>query len=253
MKWKTFGLTAATAAGLALGVVVGPALSGTASAQTQPQAQTATAVPTKPAQSNDTLRSLFLDKLAAELNIQRSALDSALAKASTSTLDAAVQQGTLTQIQADALKARIAAGDTGALWGGRGGIGPGGAGVGGPGKHAAGVGQAVFDAAAQALGITTSELQTQLRSGQTLAQIAQSKNTTEQAVVNAALAAAKTQLDAAVKAGTLTQPQADAQYAQLQQQGAALLTVRGRGGEGPRGGRGAPTTPQSPTPAPTGA
>lgn len=247
MQWKSFGLAAATAAGLALGVVVGPSLSGTVNAQTQPQTATATAVPTKPAQASNTLRTLFLDKLAAQLNIQRSALDSALANAGTSTVDTAVQQGTLTQAQGDALKARIAAGDLGALLGGRG-VGQGDL----SGKHGGGaVVQAMYDAAAKALGLTTVELTTQLRSGQTLAQIAQSKNTTEQAVVNAALAAAKTQLAAAVTAGTLTQAQADAQYANLQQQGAAILTPRGGKG-GFRGNRGVPTTPQTqPTPVPT--
>lgn len=246
MQWKTWGLAAATAAGLTLGVLAGPALSGTASAQTQPPAQTATAVPTKPAQANGSLRSLFLDKLAAQLNIQRSALDSALGSAGTATVDAAVQQGTLTQAQADAIKARIAAGDTSALFDGRG--------LGGKlgeqhgGVNGVNVAQAIYDAAAKTLGITTAELQTQLRSGQTLAQIAQTKNTTEQAVVNAALAAAKTQLSAAVTAGTITQAQADAKYAELQQQGAALFTARGRGvSKGARGDHTAPARPAAPT------
>jgi phage antirepressor YoqD-like protein len=106
--------------------------------------------------------------------------------------------------------------------------------------------QAIFDAAAKALNITTAELQTQLRSGQTLAQLAQAHNTTEQAVVNAALAAAKTQLDQAVSAGTLTQTQADAIYAQIQAKGSNLLAPHGRGFGG-RGQRGAPAAPTAPT------
>lgn len=245
MQWRTFGVAAATAAGLAIGLVVGPSLSGTASAQTQPPAATATSVPAKPAQTSDTLRSQFLDKLAAELNIQRSVLDSALSKAGTATVDAAVQQGTLTQAQADAIKARIAGGDVTALFNGRGGPGHS---VGG--NQDSGVRQALLDGATKALGITATELTTQLRSGQTIAQIAQSKNTTEQAVVNAALAAAKAQLDAAVKAGTITQAQADAQYSKLQQQGTALFTQRGRG-DGSRGKRSTPTTPTTPAPTAT--
>jgi len=99
--------------------------------------------------------------------------------------------------------------------------------------------QAMVDAAASTLGITADELKTQLRSGQTLAQLAQANATTEQAVVNAALAAAKTRLDAAVTAGTLTQAQADGAYTQLQQRGAQLFVPHGRG----RGNRGAPTQP----------
>jgi L-alanine-DL-glutamate epimerase-like enolase superfamily enzyme len=221
MQRKSFVITAALVMGLALGIVLSPMVRGSnASAQTQPPAQAAA-----PANS---LWNSFLDKLAGALNIQRSALDSAITSAGNSTADEAVQQGTLTQAQADALKARIQAGDIGALRGGRGDK------LGGP--HMGGaVQQAALDAAAKALNITSAELLTQLHSGQSLAQIAQAHNTTEQAVTTAALAAAKTQLDQQVTAGTLTQAQADAFYAHLQQQGAQLLTPRGRGRGGPRG------------------
>jgi hypothetical protein len=98
----------------------------------------------------------------------------------------------------------------------------------------------MLDAAAKALTITTTELQTQLRSGQTLAQLAQAHNTTEQAVINAALAAAKSQLDQAVSSGSLIQAQADTVYAQLQQQGANLFNPRGRSRPG------TPAAPQTP-------
>lgn len=227
MNWNRLVVAAAMVAGLTLGVVLGPALqSSVASAQTTP-------TQTTPARS--ALWNSFLDQLAGALNIQRSALDSAIVTAGNTTADNAVQQGTLTQAQADALKARIQAGDIGALFGGHG-RGPGGPG----GRQAlAGVQQAMVDAAASTLGITADELKTQLRSGQTLAQLAQANATTEQAVVNAALAAAKTRLDAAVTAGTLTQAQADGAYTQLQQRGAQLFVPHGRG----RGNRGAPTQP----------
>jgi len=109
------------------------------------------------------------------------------------------------------------------------------------GSHVPGVRQAMLEAAAQALGITADELQTELRNGQTLAQLAQANNTTEQAVIDAALAAAKAQLDQAVAAGTITQAQADAAYAGLEAKGANLLS----GGRGGRGGRqGEPPEPQ---------
>jgi len=85
-----------------------------------------------------------------------------------------VQQGCLTQAQADALKARLAAGDPGALWSGRGG--------GSKGRRSlGGVQQAMLEAAAQALNLSVSEFRSQLRSGQTLAQLAQANNTTAQA------------------------------------------------------------------------
>ena len=233
MQRKSIVITAALVAGLGLGIIFGPAMRGSvASAQTQPPAQTQTAAP------GSAIWNLFLDKLAAALSIQRSALNSAITNAGTSTADTAVQQGTLTQAQADALKARIQAGDLGALLGGRGGF------HGGPQD---GVQQAMVAAAAKALNITTDELTTQLRSGQTLAQLAQAHGTTEQAVTSAALTAAKTQLAQSVSSGALTQAQADAIYAQLQQQGAQLLAPHGRGFAGP----GFPDAPPAQAPATT--
>jgi hypothetical protein len=89
---------------------------------------------------------------------------------------------------------------------------------------------------------------TQLRNGETLAAIAQAQDTTEQAVIDAALAAARTQLDQAVTAGTLTQAQADAIYSDLQGRGADLLTHRGRG-HGPRGWRDGTTPAPSASPS----
>jgi hypothetical protein len=232
-------ITLATlAAGLVLGVVVGPLVrESTASAQTQPTAQT------KPA-ADSTLRNLFLDKLAATLNIQRSALDSAITAAGVSTADAAAQQGTLTQAQADALKARIQAGDLGALWAGRGPSGPRGPAAGQPQVE---VHQVMVDAAAKSLGLTAEELRAELRGVKTIAQLAQEKGTTEQAVIDAALAAAEGQLDQAVADGKLTQAQADTIYAQLKERGLQF------GGRGPGGRRGqdAPRVAPTATPAAT--
>lgn len=237
MRRRSLTMMAAVMAGLTLGVIFAPTLgSSIASAQTQPPAaQTASPF--------DSLRTLFLDKLAAALNIQRSALDAAITTAGTSTADEAVTAGTLTQAQADALKADIQAGNLGALWGGHGGRGFGGRG------DMLGIRQAMLDAAAKTLTITSDELTTQLSGGQTIAQLAAAHNTTEQAVVDAALAAAKTKLAEAVTAGTITQAQADAQYAHLQQEGADLFSHRGpRGEHGPRpDDSAAPATPAAPT------
>lgn len=206
MQRKSLIASGALAFGLAVGALSGPII-GTSVAS----AQTETAAPSA------SLWSQFLDQLATKLNIQRSALDSAITSAGTSTADAAVAQGTFTQAQADALKARIAAGDTAALFGGRGG-----------GSQFSSVRPAMLDAAANTLNITSAELSTQLRSGQTLAQLASAHNTTEQAVLTSALAAAKTELDKLVAAGTITQAQADTAYAEVQQQGASALSHGGK-------------------------
>ena len=92
MRRRSVFITAALGAALALGLVLGPtALRSTASAQTQPPAQNQAASPV------GGLQSLFLDKLAAALNIQRATLYTAIKNAGTSTADTSVQQGTLTQ------------------------------------------------------------------------------------------------------------------------------------------------------------
>ena len=233
MHRRSVVLTAAVMTGLLLGIVLAPFVrGGIASAQTEPPTATA-----QPQAKSEGLRALFLDKLAAALGIQRPALDSAITSAANATVNEAVQQGTLTQEQADAIKPRLQTGDVGPLFGGRGF----GRGSHGGLRDVAGVKQAMLDAAASTLGITTAELNTQLRSGQTIAQLAQAHNTTEQAVVDAALAAAKSRLDAAVTAGTLTKAQADAVYARLQQEG-----LRFGGRHGGRGGlRGVPRSPQA--------
>lgn len=96
------------------------------------------------------------------------------------------------------------------------------------GRHLSTVKQAIFTAGAQAVNLTTTELRTRLRNGQTIAQIAQAQGTTEQAVLTAALAAARTELNRLVAAGSLTQARADAYYTQLQQRGAAIFNDYGR-------------------------
>ncbi len=243
MQRKSFVITAALVIGLTLGVVFSSALrSSIAGAQTEPPAQAQSSSP------RDTLWNLFLDNLAEALNIGRSELDTAITNAGTSTADEAVEQGILTQEQADALKARVEAGDPGVFWGGRHGVwGDRGGKFGGPRLH--GVRQAMLDAAAQTLNITTDELMTQLHSGRTLDQIAQDHGTTVEAVTDAALAAADTELDQAVADGTLTQAQADEIYARLQEQGAELLDHHGHR-HGGRGWRSGPAAPESPVPTP---
>lgn len=242
MKHNRLFIIGALVVGLIAGIVAGPTLStATASAQIATLQRTGVAGP------NGALWNSFLDQLAAALNIQRTALDSAMTTAGNSTIDAAVQQGTLTQAEADALKARIQSGDLGALWGGGHGRGRGMPAIGG-------IHQAMVDAAAATLGISSDELFTQLRDGATLTEIAQANGTTAEAVTNAALAAAKTALNQAVAAGTLTQTQADSMYTQLEQKGEQLFTMRGRGpgdrGRGP-GERGQFMDPNQPKPTAT--
>jgi hypothetical protein len=65
---------------------------------------------------------------------------------------------------------------------------------------------------AQTLKLQTAELETQLKAGQSLADIAKTQGVDLQKVKDTILSSGKTQLDAAVKAGKLTQQQADQAY-----------------------------------------
>ena len=235
MKQLRFLLIGAMVMGVALGIAIGPIFAATTASAQSPKAA-------HPGiwTADGSLWDAFLDNLAATLNIQRATLDGAITTAGNRTIDDAVQQGKLTQAQGDALKSRLQNGDIGVLRG-RGRI---------PGLAATALRdlpQAMLEAAAQKLGMTTTELLTQLRSGQTLAQIAQAKGTTEQAVIDAALAAAKTRLSQAVADGDLTQAQADSIYTQLEQKGTLLFTPRGHGFHK----RGWWATPLTPTPTPS--
>ena len=142
-----------------------------------------------------------VDDAAKQLGVQPSQLTAALKQALKNRVDAAVAAGRLTQAQGTELKARIDAGDVPLLGFG----GPGFGHHGGPhGIHAG------LDAAAAYLGMTETQLHTALESGKTLAQVAKSKGKSVDGLVAAMVADEKAELAAAVKAGRLTQAQANA-------------------------------------------
>ena len=141
----------------------------------------------------------FLNNVAKRLNVTPAALKAALKGANDDRIDAAVAAGKITKEQGDAMKARAAQGGIPFFGGGSsrrrlrlGHRGP-----------------ASLDAAAKYLGLTEAELHTQLESGKTLAEIAKAQGKTVDGLKKALTADAKTKLDAAVKAGTITQAQAD--------------------------------------------
>jgi hypothetical protein len=70
---------------------------------------------------------------------------------------------------------------------------------------------------AKAIGMTEADLKTALSSGQTIAAVAKAHNVSVQVVIDALVADEKTELAAAVKAGTITQAQADARTTNLVQ------------------------------------
>lgn len=131
-----------------------------------------------------------------------------------------------------------------------------GPGPGGRGGRGGGVGrvEAVTDmsVAAATIGITEADLTTAVNGGQSIAAVATAHNVDPQKVIDAYVADENAEIDAAVKAGTLTQAQADTEKANVPARGGAIVNgTGGAGGPGGHGGRGgAPrgTAPNSATP-----
>jgi len=134
-----------------------------------------------------------------------------------------VDDGTITQAQADKVVAALAAaGPMGGDHGGRGGHGPG----------------ANMSLVATTLGMTEAEVRDAISGGQTLAQLAEAKGSSGQALIDVLVAAEKTRLDAEVAAGEHTQADADAKLADA----TTRITdfVNNTQTAGPAGGNGGP-------------
>ena len=154
----------------------------------------------------------FLDSFASHLGVSSDALAPAAKAAAIDAVKAAVDAGDLTQDQADAITTRIN------NWDGTG-CGFVGFHLGGKGGHGAvaGIGlmQDMATAMADKLGMEPAAMRGAL-AGSSLKQVATDQNVNYADVVTAALGAAKTDLDAAVSDGTITQDQADAVYSRLE-------------------------------------
>jgi ribosomal protein S20 len=148
---------------------------------------------------------VFVDKLAGILHLNRAQAQDALKQAQLQTVDQMLMDGRITKAQADAMKARINAGQ---------GLNP----IGGLGlRHVGGLGAdrglraelrtAELNAAAGALHVSAADLQSQLRSGKTLRDLEQAGGVSDAAVKAAMTNAARGVLDKAVKAGTITPDQ----------------------------------------------
>jgi hypothetical protein len=185
--------------------------------------------------------SAIISDAASQLGVQPSALSGALTKAVEDQINAEVSAGQISQAQATAIEARIAAGQAPLFAGVGGGFGRG---FGG-GGFAGALGGGDLSAASTYLGLTTAQIQTDLQGGQTLAQIATAQGKTADGLVQALVTADESKLDSAVAAGTLTSAQEQTIETNLQQQitnrvngtGPAGGSFGGRlGGPGPGGG-----------------
>jgi hypothetical protein len=202
------GLLAGGAAGLALGVTTlsSAATESTAAAGTDTTTDgSATTDDNTSTTTDDSTGSTTDDGAADERPARGEWLQDAL--------QPLVDDGTITQAQADAVIAALQdarpAGGFGHGPGGRhGGFGH------GPGfGHGGRFGR--LEDAATALGMTEDELLTALRDGSTIAEIAAEKGVELQTIVDAMLAELKAHLDDEVAEGDLTQEEADAKLAEV--------------------------------------
>lgn len=238
MRRRTWMLGAAAAvvvAALGIGVVM---------AQSTPQAGSGTT---------------FLDRVAQKLGIDTQKLRDAVVGARTDQINEAVQNGQLTQKQADALTQKVQNAPDEAF----GGRGFGGKGFGEFGKGF-GFGLRGADSAqklADFLGVSTTQLQTQLSAqGATLATVAQANGKSRDEIKQFVRDTVKAQLDAAVSNQDLTQQRADQTMQQLETQLDGIVDSQGghgggfkffEGGRGENENHGAPANPSAPaTPAP---
>ena len=150
----------------------------------------------------------FIDRLAQNLGISSSTLQSALQKTQDQSIADAQAAGKITQQQANALKQKVDSGQVGPFLFR---VGP----MGGP---RGGMMGADANTVASTLGITTQQLQSELSSGKALKDIITEHGKTVADVVNALVAQAKTRLDAQVKAGTLAADQETIDLNNLTQQ-----------------------------------
>jgi hypothetical protein len=145
----------------------------------------------------------------------------ALVAAEKTELAAAVTAGEITQAQADQMTSTLTAHVTAEVNGTRPARGQGGPGFGhgGPGAHGD-----ELTAAASYLGVTEAALTTQLQAGKTLAQVAGATSGKSAAgLIDALVAAEKTELAGSVTAGTITQAQSDQIATTLKERFTALV------------------------------
>jgi ribosomal protein S20 len=144
----------------------------------------------------------FRAALAANLKVTEAELVTAVKAAIATAIDKAAADGDVPAAAAERAKAKVAAADgdgCGLLAGRRGAVV----------KAALGVGRDALDAAARALGMTASEVRGDLRQGMSLKDISVAQGVPYETVSAAVLAAVKTDVDAAVAAGTIKQARAD--------------------------------------------
>jgi hypothetical protein len=177
--------------------------------------------------------STFMKNFAVELGKTQAQINSAFQKAIADTLAGEVKSGQITQAQADAIKAKLANQTPCTL-----------PTVRTPGGDKTAIGaymQQYIAAAASALGITQTQLTTDLKAGQSLSQVAAAQHVSEADFRSKLIAALKPALDQAVTNKKITSAQEQAIITRLQTGALPLWNTQVR--------RPKPAVPASPSPA----
>jgi polyhydroxyalkanoate synthesis regulator phasin len=189
------------------------------------------------------LRQEFHEAVAGVLGISVDEYDAALDQARDQVLDKAVEEGNLTQDQAERIRERAAEGFGPGMVGGGFGRGMMGRGMMDRGWGMMGDSEdSLIAIAADKLGMTVDELTTQLKDGKTVADLAKEKGVDLQTIVDAFMAARQETLNQAVTDGKITQEQADQMLENMRDMIEDHLNgempMYGPGGCGGPGGRG---------------
>jgi len=159
----------------------------------------------------------IVNDAAKQLGVDPAKLSAALEQALKNRIDAAVNDGRLTQEQGDAMKRRITSAAFPLF------IGPGFERDGARHRAFGGPWGRDLNAAAAYLGLTEAQLDAALDGGKSLAQIAKDKGKSADGLVDALVTAATKRLDQAVTDGRLTKAQRDMIVADLKQRTTAIV------------------------------
>jgi uncharacterized protein YidB (DUF937 family) len=191
------------AGGIFTVIVIGALAVAVAGAQTNtPTATPAPSSTTTPGTGNGALRQQFLQDLASRLGVSVDTLQGDIKDTEKALIDRAVTDGKLTQNQANDLKTRIDNGENVQL----------GSILGNHPKGVRGVINDVIGETAKVLGLQNSDVTDGLKAGTSLNDIANAHGVSTSDFQTKLLAQVKSDLDAKVTAGDITQAQADQSY-----------------------------------------
>lgn len=146
------------------------------------------------------------EAIASVLGIEAAEYDAAVEQARERVLGEAVDEGWLTEEQAEWMRERAQQGFGRGMHGGFRGMR---GGAFGPGAHMGGPQTSLVSVAADHLGLTVSELVAELEGGRSIADVAQEKNVDVQKIATAFMAERESWISQAVEDGRMTQQQAD--------------------------------------------